>query len=194
MKIFFVLLIVLLLISNCQKTNISGIYRLRSGGGVGIILKLDNDSRLHYFNWVDVGGWWNGFDGKYSIKIDTLTISIFYPFNYDTHYVRIDTLLIRNVDVTKFLVPIFKIEEFDESILNDIKPIYWYEAEKTDSLPMAGIDCFVKLKSSKLKDVIDRKIMWSKVTNLNGVRIKRPPPPPRPRPDTLIDESEIELK
>ena len=187
------MVIFLLSITGYPKNHIYGIYRL-SSSATGVILILKDNSNLEYLNWVDLGGWWNGFNGEYSIKNDNLTILIFYPVNDDTHYVRLDTLLIRDIDGTKFLVPTFKIEEFDESILNDIKPTYWYEVGKTDSIPWAGIDCFVKLSSSKLKDVTDRKIIWSKVKNLNGVRIKLPPPPPRPKLDTLIDESEIELK
>jgi hypothetical protein len=194
LKIFFVLFIFLLVMSSCQKSNITGIYRLSSSGGVGIILKLNDNSRLQYLNWVDVGGGWNGFDGEYYVNEDTLTTSIFYPVNDDTFYVRIDTLLIRNVDGIRFLVPTFMIDEFDESITNNLEATYWYKENKTDSLPLAGIDCFVKLRNQNLKDVTDDQIEWSKVTNLNGVRIRRPPPPPRPKPDTLIDESETELK
>lgn len=146
-----------------EKDNtILGYYRLRGGGGYGVILKLKDSTSIDYLQWVDVGGFYNGNDGQYDIKGDTLIIKVFYPIDRDSHYLRIDTLRIERWGKIPVFIPKF----IDNEWIVDYDP--------KDERIIAGSDCFAKVAELNENYISDLDITWRHLNNKNSVPIKLP--------------------
>ena len=166
------------------ESNLFGTYRISSGGGYGVVLTLKDSTNFDYLQWIDVGGYFFGRKGKYSIKRDTLYLELLQPICKDTHYVRLDTLIIQKWKNTIVFKPKFIENEWDIRI-----------DPKTNKV-ISGQDCFAKVAEINENYYQSLEISnWDTLIGKNSIQVVFPPAPPRPKiniqnEDFTIDEKD----
>ncbi len=140
---------------------------------------MTKNQKVEYYSWMDVGGYYSGFECEYTIDSShTIFLNVFHPVNADTHAVRRDTLFARNCGGYRFLVPQKAVIQFDESLKNnDMREWYWLDKDTND--PHHGNCCYMKVYDRSLP-IEETGIEWNRVQNPTSVSIAFPSPPPIP--------------
>jgi hypothetical protein len=159
-------------ISSENENGICGVYRISSGGGYSVVLSIKDSINIDYLTWVDVGGHYLGRKGEYKIKQDTLFLRLFHPINIDSHYVRTDTLVIKNWNGVRIFRPIFVADWF-------------VDIDNKTNQVISGSDCFAKVANVTENYYPSLEISdWDTLIGKNSMPIPFPALPPRPRQDS----------
>ena len=176
-QILSILFIITASCSDNKEKPYIGSYSMLCGGGGFYVLKIEKNKNFEYYCWNDVGGYYTGLNGKYTISDEKLFINIYYPVNSDTHAVRRDTLFFKRYKDYQFLVSSLSINRFNESLKNnDMQRWYWIDENTKHH---SGLLCYMKVDEKDLP-VKDEKIEWDIVKNPKSVAIEAPTPPHLP--------------